>query len=80
MTLAPFRDETSGATYVVSASADACFLAVDIAGCMSRVAQKFKNHSLCRYYGIRSFMDFPFSRNQPLKSAGDQYVIILKNE
>jgi hypothetical protein len=24
--------------------------------------------------------DFPFSRNQPLKSAGDQYIRILENE
>jgi hypothetical protein len=24
--------------------------------------------------------DFPFSRNQPLKSADDQYIRILKNK
>jgi hypothetical protein len=24
--------------------------------------------------------DFPFSRNQPLKSAGHEYIRILKNE
>jgi hypothetical protein len=33
-----------------------------------------------RYYDKKVLRDLPFSRNQPLKSAGDQYIRILKNK
>jgi hypothetical protein len=29
---------------------------------------------------LKVLRDLPFSRNQPLKSADDQYIIILKNK
>jgi hypothetical protein len=34
----------------------------------------------CRYYDIKVLRDFPFSRNQPLKSPDDRYNTILKNK
>jgi hypothetical protein len=40
---------------------------------------KFKKQ-FCRYYDIKVLRDFSFSRNQPLKSAVDQYIRILKNK
>jgi hypothetical protein len=38
---------------------------------------KFKNVDIMTSKVLR---DFPFSRNQPLKSANDRYVRILKNK
>jgi hypothetical protein len=32
---------------------------------------KFSKHRFCRYYDIKVLRDFPFNRNQPLKSADD---------
>lgn len=41
---------------------------------------KFKKLGLCRYGDIKSFHDFPFNVNQPLKSADDKFSRILKNK
>jgi hypothetical protein len=40
---------------------------------------KFKKHFI-RNMISKVLRDFPFSRNQPLKSADDQYIRILKNK
>jgi hypothetical protein len=53
-----------------------------LAGCSpppKPTKMKFKEHRFCRYYDLKSFTDFPFSR-KPLKSADDQYISILKNK
>jgi hypothetical protein len=41
---------------------------------------KFNKHRFCRYYDTKVLPDLPFSRNQPLKSADDWYIRILKNK
>jgi hypothetical protein len=41
---------------------------------------KFKKHGFCRHYGIKILRDFPFTQHQPLKSADDTYIRILKNK
>jgi hypothetical protein len=41
---------------------------------------KFQKHRRFGFCSIKVLRDFPFSRNQPLKSADDQYIRILKNK
>jgi hypothetical protein len=40
---------------------------------------KLKNHWFCKHDDIKVLRDLRFSLNQPLKSANDQYIGILKN-
>jgi hypothetical protein len=41
---------------------------------------KVKKDRFCEHVGIKVLRDFSFSRNQPLKSADDQYITILKSK
>jgi hypothetical protein len=41
---------------------------------------KFKKQTFRRFYDIKFLRDFPFSRTQPLESADNRYVTILKNK
>jgi hypothetical protein len=43
--------------------------------------RNLKKRRFCGYYDIIMILrNFPFSRNQPLQSADDQYIRILKNK
>jgi hypothetical protein len=42
--------------------------------------RNLKKHRFCRYHDINIVRDLPFTQNQPLKSADDKYIIILKNK
>jgi hypothetical protein len=53
-----------------------------VGGCRAAAPPKpkFKNTDFVDIMISKVLRDFPFRRNQPLKSADDQYIRILKNK
>jgi hypothetical protein len=52
-------------------------------GCRHPLNPQNRNLKITDFLDImvsKVLLDFPFSRNQPLKSADDQYIRILKNK